>query len=926
MKIPVFINILLLIVLVNISAQNKITILDLQYNFHSNPIGVGSGDVNLSWKIQSDRNNVSQKAYRLVVANNTADLVQNKNLLWDSEKVPSNNTFVSCLGNFRIKPETRYYWKVKVWDNFGNESDWSEISTWQTGLFTSAEWGKASWIGYEELPDSMIMYPGIFGYSPKLTDKWRKRTVIPLFRKEFNVTKKISSAVLYVSGLGQFEAYINGKMLGNSFLQPGWTAYDKTVLYETFDITANLVSGKNAIGVIVGNGFFNINRERYRKIVLSYGAPRLICRLSVRYTDGTFNDIVSGSDWETTPSPITFSTLYGGEDYDARIEQPGWNQPGFNAKGWKSALLVKPPAGLLKPDEGENINVAEIIPEKKLSKITDSIFIYDFGQNASGIVSVKVKGLKGQRIKLIPAELLTTNGTVNQKATGSPYYYSYILKGTGIEEWKPRFTYYGFRYVQVEGAMPETAKSGGLPQIVDIKFLHTRNAAANIGSFECSNELFNRIYTLINWAIKSNLQHVVTDCPHREKLGWLEQTYLMGEGIHYNFDIYHLYKKLIGDMKDAQTPEGLVPTIVPEYILFDAKETIFRDSPEWGSASIMLPWLLYRWYGDESILAEAWPMMEKYIYYLKGKSKNHILSFGLGDWYDMGPNRPGFVQLTPVELPATATYYSDLKIVSLAAKILNKTQEAEYFSLLSDSVKKVFNSKFFNPQTNIYSTGSQTAMAIPLCTGLVNEASQKFVIKNLVDSIIAGNKKLTAGDIGFHYLVHALWKNGASQLLFDMNNRDDVPGYGFQLKKGATALTESWPALEVVSNNHLMLGHIMEWFYSGIGGISQSDSSIAFKDLVIKPEIIGDITFAKTGFYTPQGMVNTEWKKKEGVFYLKIEIPANAKASVYYPYTTKVNVTVMPGKGKDVQELQVQDGKTLFRVGSGIYMFSSQIP
>jgi hypothetical protein len=433
--------------------------------------------------------------------------------------------------------------------------------------------------------------------------------------------------------------------------------------------------------------------------------------------------------------------------------------------------------------------------------------------------------------------------------------------------------------------------------------------------------LFNRIYNLINWAIKSNLQSVVTDCPHREKLGWLEQTFLMGASIRFNFDIYHLYKKIVGDMMDAQTAEGLVPSITPEYVLFEGD---FRDSPEWGSAAIILPWLIYKWYDDLSVMEEAWPMMVKYAAYLSGMADDHILSHGLGDWFDLGPERPGFPQLTPIALTATAIYCYDLVLLSEMADLLQKSEEKEHYARLAEKVRSAFNRKFFDLEKSVYATGSQTAMSMPLCLNIVESPHRKQVLSNLVDSIKALDKALTAGDIGFHYLVQALTEGGASQLLFEMNNRDDVPGYGFQLKKGATALTESWPALEIVSNNHLMLGHLMEWFYSGIGGIRQEEHSTGFRNIIIKPAMVGDLSAATASFESPYGTIMSDWKISEGNLSMKVRVPVNTTATVYLP--DKVNSVIYENhvavdQVEEIKYVSTENGYKIYSVGSGSYDF-----
>jgi hypothetical protein len=414
---------------------------------------------------------------------------------------------------------------------------------------------------------------------------------------------------------------------------------------------------------------------------------------------------------------------------------------------------------------------------------------------------------------------------------------------------------------------------------------------------------------------------VLTDCPHREKLGWLEQTHLMGSSVHFNFDIHELYRKQVNDMMEAQLPNGLVPDIAPEFVPFEGG---FRDSPEWGSAAVILPWLVYKWYGDISVMQKAWPMMTKYVEYLKSKSEDHIVLHGLGDWFDYGPRQPGEAQLTPKALTATAIYYYDVKLLAEMAGILHKTEEQKQFESWGADIKTAFNQRFFNAEKGIISTGSQTSMAMPLCVGLVDDAEKNKVLQNLEDSIRAQGNPLTAGDVGFRYLVEALTYGGKSQLLFDMNARDDVPGYGFQLKKGATALTESWPALENVSNNHLMLGHLMDWFYAGLAGIRQSENSVAYKEIVIYPEMVNGISQAKASFQSPYGEIISGWEKTGDQIKMEITIPVNTEALIFIPAE---NETLVTEGGKplekcsDIEITEHKNGRLICRVGSGQYSF-----
>jgi hypothetical protein len=778
-------------------------------------------------------------------------------------------------------------------------------------------WANAQWIAFEQLEDSMKVIPAVHGSGNQLGDKCIKRSVVPLFRKEFNITDDIESASINICGLGHYELYINGDQVGNKFLSPGWSYYQKRCLYNHYDITEQVRKGDNAIGVIVGNGFYNINRERYRKLVVAYGYPKLIFNVTVKFSNGTVKSIVSDNSCKVTPSPITYSSIYGGEDYNATLEQQGWSTSGFDDSTWQKPVIISDSTGKLVLEEDYPLKVMQEFKPQKVFTSETGRTIYDFGQNASGIISLKVKGNKGSRILIRPDELINSEGNITQRSGGGPFEFNYILKGEGVEEWQPRFTYYGFRYADVEIIEPEDA--GKKTEIVELKMLHTRNSSPVSGSFSCSDTLFNQIFELINWGIKSNMASVATDCPHREKLGWLEQTYLIGPSMHYNFNIHQLYRKIVIDMIDSQLDNGLVPDIAPEYVPF---EDGFRDSPEWGSASVIIPWQLYKWYGDKEVLKKAYPMMKRYVEYLESQAQNNILDYGLGDWYDLGPNPPGEAQLTPKAVTATSIYYYDLQIVSKAAKVLGNDPDIKRYKEISANVRDAFLKKFYNSKTGVSSTGSQTSYAMPLYTGIIPELEQEKVLNNLVDSIKNNDYALTSGDIGYHFLVRVLSENGRSDILYKMNNRSDRPGYGYQLKMGATALTESWAALAESSNNHMMLGHLMEWFYTGLGGIYQETSSVAYSDIIIAPKPAGNIKWAKCSYNSPKGVISTDWNIDRNTFSLTIEIPEDASAKIILPEDyIKSSCRVIDQTRQEPVDLKISEG--VFRLASGKYQIYS---
>lgn len=595
---------------------------------------------------------------------------------------------------------------------------------------------------------------------------------------------------------------------------------------------------------------------------------------------------------------------------------------GFDDSEWQLSL----PAdfrGALHSQRTTPVTVRAEIPPARIYRNGSGNWVYDLGQNFSGVIGVSLTASGRKAVDFFPAELLRADSTANQSASGSPFYFTYITRGDGsVESWQPRFTYYGFRYVEVKGAVPAGEPNPeGLPEIVALAGLHTCNSAETIGSFECSNPLFNRIFDLIDWAIRSNFSSVFTDCPHREKLGWLEQAHLIGSSVHYTYDISRAFPKLVDDMRAAQTPDGMIPTIAPHYVKFGGG---FYDTPEWGSAYVVLPWYLYRWYGDLRLLQDHYGSMVRYVDYLSSKADGHIVSYGLGDWFDIGPGSPGVSQLTSNGVTATAIYYYDVTILERVARLLGKSDDVERFGRLGVEIRRAFNARFFDRSTKRYDRNSQAANAMALYMGLVEPEYRDVVLDNLIDDIRSRGNALTAGDVGYRYVIQALADNGASVVIYDMNSRYDVPGYGYQLMKGATALTESWQAYEFVSNNHCMLGHLYEWLYGGLGGIGQSDASTAYSEVTICPQVVGDIHWTRASFVSPYGLIRSEWRSEGDRFRQLVEIPANSTALVSLPAADGAAVTENGVPVERVDGITIvsrKAGRITIRVGSGIYDF-----
>jgi hypothetical protein len=745
----------------------------------------------------------------------------------------------------------------------------------------------------------------------------------------------VKQAVVYVSGLGQYELHLNGKDVAAGVMNPGWTNYRKTVLYNAYDVTGDLRPGENAFGVMLGNGMYNVPgiKGRYTKFIGSFGQPKLILQMHVLYADGTTSIFVSDGKWKTTPGPIVLSSIYGGEDYDARREpEAGWDQPGFSAENWTEALEVNGPNG--KSDPGSELTAQAIPPIRidrtfkpvKVSEPRPGITVYDLGQNFSGWPVLTVQGRAGDIVRTFPGELLDANGLVTQASGGgdsdAATYFTYTLRGGGTETWHPRFSYYGFRYVQVERTAA-SGPDGAKPALLSLEGAFVHSAVDTVGEFATSQPLLEHIHQLIDRAILSNTQTLSTDCPTREKLGWLEQTQLAATSIQYNYDVARLYEKISDDIRDAQFPSGFVPTIAPEYVAFvfqNGVNTDFRDSPEWGSAVILSPWAAYQIYGDRDNLARHYAEMQHYAEYLKTKLHNGILSYGLGDWYDIGPKFPGESQLTDKGVTATATDYQDLDALAKIAQVLGKSADSALYAAEALTVKDAFNRRYFHPGTDTYDRNSQTANAMALTLGMVPDDHRLAVLSHLVEDIRAHSDHVTAGDVGFHYVVRALTDGGRSDVLTDMLLRTDPPSYGDQLAKGATSLTEAWDSNPASSQNHLMLGHAEEWFYRGLVGIDFDLSRPAGEQIVIRPAFVDQVPEASARFDSVLGFVSSRWARQNGSIQLDIAIPAGAAA--------RIEISVKPGQTVhgDTGELRAagRDGMVAIKVGSGSYHFVIQ--
>jgi alpha-L-rhamnosidase len=858
----------------------------LKIDGRTRPAGVAAKRPSFSWTLVArdpKRRNLTQSAAQIVIS----DPQPGGAVVFDSGRRATTVMALAPQANLTLNAQTPYLWRVRVWDQDGAPSPWSEPQRFTTA--PALPW-RAAWIAAEA--DQAITAPEIGDYEGG-TAAPTPTYALPLLRRAFTVDKPVRHAVVCLSGLGCYALGINGQDPSREVMNPGWTDYAKTVLYNTLDVTTLLRPGENVLAVRLGDGMYDVQARshRYTKRVGSYGAPKLILQLRIVFTDGTETWVASDAAWRTHPGPVTFSSIYGGEDCDAQAEPRGWETPGADLTDWAPAILTTGPGGALKPQRTPGLIVAESFSAVAVTRPAPGVFVYDLGQNFAGRPVLSVKGPAGATVRLTPGELLDSAGRVTQASMNAgpddPMFFDYTLDDrAGAQTWRPAFTYSGFRYVEA------TCSASGV-EVAAITGEALRAGLETTGDFACSDVLLTRTHQLIRRAVLSNAVTILTDCPQREKLGWLEQTYLNAGAVFYTLDALPLYAKLTDDIVDSQTAGGMVPSTAPEYDRFvddHGRDSAFRDSPEWGSAVVQSPWAAYRFSGDLDLLARAYPPMGRYVDYLATRSKDGLIDYGLGDWYDIGPVEPGPSQLTSRAFTATATWYADLVTVAKVASRLGRTAEAQGYDRRGDAVKATINARLFDAQSSRYDRGSQTANAMALALGLVPAAYEARVLDNLVADIRGRHDHVSAGDIGFHYVIQALTQFGRADALYAMLSRTDPPSYGAQITRGATALTEAWDATPKASQNHFMLGHAEQWLFAGLGGIDFDMSRAPEDALRIAPQPVKGVTWAQTSYRSVLGEVRSRWRSKGKHLRLDIDIPPGLMARVKMPGAAEMRV------------------------------------
>jgi alpha-L-rhamnosidase len=884
----------------SISAQ-KLTALNLTCEYKTNPIDIDVKFPRLSWKMQSSGKGILQVAYKIRVSTNPKDF-SSKHTVWESEKIVSDQSVYVPFAGKELSSGTRYYWQVRVWDNKGNISSWSEVNFWEMGLLNKSDW-HAKWI--------------IEGQNQN-----KGNNVSPMFRKEFNLDKKIKKARLYITAHGLYEAEINGKRVGEDYFTPGWTSYHKRLQYQIYDITTILQPGDNAIGITLGKGWF----AGILAGGIKYGDRlALLSQIEIEYENGQLERILSDDSWKTTTDgPILISELYDGEKYDARKEIKEWSFPGFNDQGLKNAQVDSNLAfNNLVTSVAAPVKQHEILKPVNVILTPNGEKVIDFGQNLVGWVRIKINGKGGDSIIISHAEVLDKAGnfyTENLRAAKQKIVY--YLRGNGEETYQPHFTFQGFRYVKIEGALDNISKD-------NIEAVAIYSAMKPTGFFNTSNNLLNQLQHNIQWGQKGNFLDVPTDCPQRdERLGWTGDAQVFFKTAAYNMNVSGFFAKWLLDLKADQQDDGSVPQIVPNIW---GKSERSAGSAGWADAATIVPWDFYNVYGDKAILLNQYNSMKAWVNFIDSRSTNNLWnkSWHHGDWLYFMPKDVWDYDpaLTDKTLIAQAFYANSIQIVINAAQILGEEKDVQLYSSLLKRVKEVFVKEFMSESGALISN-TQTAYVLALHFNLLPENYRKQAAERLVANITEYENHLSTGFLGTPYLCHVLTRFGHNDLAYKILMQESYPSWLYPVKMGATTIWERWDGIrtdgtfqskEMNSFNHYAYGAIGDWMYRNITGINQREGVAGYKEFDIAPKIGGGLTFAKAELETIYGKIVSSWNLTGEFMTMNIEVPVNTIAHVNFP---NVGAESIKESGKVIQ-LPLE--MPILTIGSGKYEFKYRV-
>ena len=864
----------------------------------SNPIGIGVKTPRFSWQLVSSKRNVKQTAYEIQVK-------EGKNMVWASGKVASESSIFNKYTGTSLVSDSKYTWQVRVWDNQGNTSKWVNAS-FGTALLNAKDW-KASWISSGLKSDTV-------------------NGVVPMFRKSFLANKKITSAKVYMTSRGLYEVEINGKRMGDSYLAPGWTSYNKHLQYQTYDVTNLLSEGKNAIGAILGSGWYRTRLTWINKTNIYGKDTALLFQMMIKYADGTSETVVSDDSWKASNSNITYSEIYNGEIQDARLEQKNYSVTNFDDSKWTSVVLKDFPKDYITASINEPIRKHETFKPIQVLTSPKGETILDFGQNLAGWVKVSIQGKAGQQIKLSHVEMLDKKGTPYfENLRSAKAQATYTLSGNGVETFEPHFTTFGFRYVKVEGITGKINPDNftAIALYSDIK---------KTGSFETSNPSINQLQSNIQWSQRGNFLDVPTDCPQRdERLGWTGDAEVFSRTAGYNFNVNQFFAKWLIDVAADQNENGSVPHVIPDVL----KGTTFgipQGAAGWSDASIIIPYNMYVSFGDKEIVERQYPSMKAYLGYVQSASKNDLWNTGFqyADWlsYRVDDSK-GMIgmksAITDNYLVAQCFYAYNAQIMIKAATLLGKTDDVLAYQALLERVKKAFQTEYMTASGKLISE-TQTAYILALQFDMLPENLRGQAVDRLVKNIESYNYHLTTGFLGTPFLNPVLTRFGRNDVAYKLLLQDTYPSWLYPIKAhGATTVWERWDSMKpdgtfndpsMTSFNHYAYGAVGDWMYRNIAGIDTKEAEGAgYKNIIIKPEIGGNLTYAKGSLETNYGVVTSSWKVENNKFILDVEVPVNTNATIEFPTnkieTVKENKAVLNAKSKTV--------------GSGKYHFEMEL-
>ena len=887
----------------------------LRVEYRDNPLGIDVAAPRFSWlatPANAKARGLRQTAYRILVATSEHALRAGSGDLWDSGKVVSSGSAQIVYAGKPLASRAAAFWKVQVWDQRGKASEWSAPAEWSMGLLRPEDW-QAKWIGLDD---------------PEGSQSSDRRLPARYLRTEFTVGSAVRRAMVYYSGLGTSELYLNGAKVGDHVLSPGLTDYDKRALYVTFDVTRQVAAGKNAIGLILGNGRFYAPRAASTR---NFGYPKAILRLDIEYQDGSSAAVVTGPEWKlSTHGPILANNEYDGEEYDARRELIGWDRPGFDDSAWAAAQAVAAPAGPLAAQMANPLRVVETLHPVSVKLLQPGVWIFDMGQNMVGWCRLHAAGPKGAQVKLRHAETLAADGSLyvaNLRSARSTDIYT--LKGEGAEVYEPRFTYHGFRYVELTGwpgpAAPTAAALEG--RVVHDDMQPTPD-------FSSSSDMLNRIHHNVFWGIRGNYRSIPTDCPQRdERQGWLGDRSQVSRSESYMFDIAAFYSKWEQDLADSQRGNGSIPDVAPNFW------PVYNDDITWPSTFLFVPGMLYDQYGDRRVLERAYPAIKKWIEHERGYLKDGLMPKDMyADWC-VPPEDPKLIhskdpaRVTNPTLIATAYYCHLLRLAARYARMLDQPADATGYDALAEQVNAAFQKRFLKPATGVYDNATQTSSVLPLFFNLAPAENRAALLASLVNNIEhVTNGHVGTGLVGAQFLMRTLTDNGRSDLAYEIATQPTYPGWGYMVSKGATTVWELWngdtadPAMN--SGNHVMqIGDLAVWMYEYLAGIRPDPANPGFRHILIHPYPAGDLTFVKASHQSLYGKIATSWKKDGGAFTLEVSIPPNTSATVWMPAKDAASVTESGrpvARARGVKFLRTEGDSALFEIESGDYVLKTK--